>query len=70
MSLPDNARAVGMALEELELEKTGAEVRSVRRVGGEEAEPTDDTQLQAGDVVVLFGTASQVENAERRLLGG
>jgi CPA2 family monovalent cation:H+ antiporter-2 len=70
VSLPDNARAVGMALEELELEKTGAELRSVRRVGGEEAEPTDDTRLQAGDVVVLFGTASQVENAERRLLGG
>ncbi len=70
VSLPDNARAVGMALAELELEKTGAEVRSVRRVGSEEAEPTDDTQLHAGDVVVLFGTASQVENAERRLLGG
>jgi K+/H+ antiporter YhaU regulatory subunit KhtT len=29
-----------------------------------------DLHLEAGDVVVLFGTAAQVENAERRLLGG
>ena len=70
VSLPDNARAVGVVLAELELEKTGAEVRAVRRGGSEETEAAADMQLQAGDVVVLFGTASQVENAERRLLGG
>ena len=68
--LPDNARAVGLRLDELELAKTGAEVRAVRREGEGEIEPRADLRLAAGDVVVLFGTAAQVENAERRLLGG
>ncbi|WP_448510148.1 cation:proton antiporter domain-containing protein [Immundisolibacter sp.] len=68
--LPDEARAIGLRLDELDLAKTGAEVRSVRRDGAGEQAPDADLCLQAGDVVVLFGTASQVENAERRLLGG
>jgi CPA2 family monovalent cation:H+ antiporter-2 len=45
-------------------------VRTVRREGEGEIEPRADLRLAAGDVVVLFGTAAQVENAERRLLGG
>jgi len=68
--LPDKARAVGLRLDELDLVKTGAEVRSVRRDAVGELTPAADLRIQAGDVVVLFGTASQVENAERRLLGG
>jgi len=38
--------------------------------GAGDIEPHADVRLRAGDVVVLFGTAAQVENAERRLLGG
>ncbi|MFZ5493221.1 MAG: cation:proton antiporter [Pseudomonadota bacterium] len=68
--LPDNARAVGMRLDEVELARTGAEVRAVRRDSSGEMPPRGDLCLEAGDVVVLFGTAAQVENAERRLLGG
>ena len=68
--LPDNARAVGLSLAELDLARTGAEVRGLRREGEGEIEPRADQCLAAGDVVVLFGTAAQVENAERRLLGG
>jgi len=67
--LPDEARAVGLRLDELDLARTGAEVRSVRRGAGD-LTPDVGLRLQAGDAVVLFGTASQVENAERRLLGG
>lgn len=68
--LPDRARAVGLRLDELDLARTGAEVRAVRRDGAGDIEPRADVRLLAGDVVVLFGTAAQVENAERRLLGG
>jgi CPA2 family monovalent cation:H+ antiporter-2 len=68
--LPDNARAVGLRLDELDLARTGAEVRAVRREGAGDIEPHADVRLLAGDAVVLFGTAAQVENAERRLLGG
>ena len=68
--LPDEARAVGLRLDELDLARIGAEVRGVRRAGAGELAPAADLRLQAGDAVVLFGTASQVENAERRLLGG
>ncbi len=68
--LPDNARAVGLRLGELDLERTGADVRAVRRDDAGELAPGGALQLQAGDVVVLFGIAAQVENAERRLLGG
>ena len=68
--LPDGARAVGLTLEEIDLGKTGAEVRSVRRDAVGELDPTAPLRLQAGDAIVLFGTARQVESAERRLLGG
>ena len=68
--LPDNARAVGQCLHDLDLARTGAEVRGVRRDGAGELQPRAELRLLAGDVVVLFGTAAQVESAERRLLGG
>lgn len=68
--LPDRARAVGRCLQELDLGRTGAEVRGVRRDGEGELQPRAELRLLAGDVVVLFGTAAQVESAERRLLGG
>ncbi|MGK2942816.1 MAG: cation:proton antiporter domain-containing protein [Immundisolibacter sp.] len=68
--LPEKARAVGRRLADLDLAKVGAEVRNVRRDGAGELDPLPGLVLEAGDVVVLFGTASQVENAERRLLGG
>jgi len=47
--------------------KVGAEVTAVRR-GSDRIEPTPETALRAGDVVVLRGTGNAVTRAEGRLL--
>ncbi|MCS0610693.1 monovalent cation:proton antiporter-2 (CPA2) family protein [Massilia solisilvae] len=65
--LPDNAAAAGRALGELALDEVKAEVTIVRR-GRDRLEARADTVLQAGDVVVLRGSADAVERAEARLL--
>jgi CPA2 family monovalent cation:H+ antiporter-2 len=45
----------------------GAEVTAVR-LGSDRNEPTPETALLAGDVVVLRGTGNAVTRAEGRLL--
>jgi CPA2 family monovalent cation:H+ antiporter-2 len=67
VTLRDDAAAVGRRLEELDLDEVAAEVTTVRR-GRERIETKPETVLQAGDVVVLRGSAEAVERAEGRLL--
>jgi CPA2 family monovalent cation:H+ antiporter-2 len=67
VTLREDAAAVGRRLEEFDLDEVGAEVTAVRR-GRERIEATPDALLQAGDVVVLRGSADAVERAEERLL--
>jgi CPA2 family monovalent cation:H+ antiporter-2 len=67
--LPDQARGVGLTLEMLDLEAVGAEVTTIRRDGKASLALTPDTLLQAGDVVVLRGTADALGHGEQRLLG-
>jgi CPA2 family monovalent cation:H+ antiporter-2 len=67
VTLKDDAGAVGRCIAELQLDEVGAEVTAVRR-GQERIEPARDTELRAGDVVVLRGTGSAVTRAEGRLL--
>jgi CPA2 family monovalent cation:H+ antiporter-2 len=67
VTLRDDAGAVGRCIAELELDEVGAEITAVRR-GNERIEPTAETELRAGDVVVLRGTGSAVTRAEGRLL--
>ncbi|TQK04921.1 cation:proton antiporter [Herbaspirillum sp. SJZ107] len=67
VTLKDDAGAVGRCIAELQLDEVGAEVTAVRR-GQERIEPGRDTELRAGDVVVLRGTGSAVTRAEGRLL--
>jgi CPA2 family monovalent cation:H+ antiporter-2 len=68
VTLKDDAGAVGRCIAELQLDEVGAEVTAVRR-GQERIEPGLDTELRAGDVVVLRGTGSAVTRAEGRLFG-
>lgn len=70
VALPDGARAVGRRLDELGLEKIGASVQAVRHPDGTEREPEPELELGQGDVVILHGSAHQVESAEVRLLRG
>ena len=61
------AQAVGRRIDELGLEGLGAEVSGIRRARVR-VEPMPETQLQAGDVVVLRGSADAVTRAEGMLL--
>jgi CPA2 family monovalent cation:H+ antiporter-2 len=67
VTLPGDAGSVGRRIEELELHELGAEVTTVRRAG-QRIEATPQTELEAGDVVVLRGSADAVTRAEGRLL--
>ncbi len=70
VTLPPQARAVGKRLDELPLAEIGAEVTAVRRGGISGPQPAADTQLVAGDVLVLYGTPEALEQAEKVLLEG
>jgi CPA2 family monovalent cation:H+ antiporter-2 len=65
--LGEDAGAIGRCIGDLELDQVGAEVTAVRR-GNQRIEPEEDTELRAGDVVVLRGTGMAVNRAEGRLL--
>ena len=70
LKLPPGARAVGRRLGELELETHGVTVTAVRRGGIRGPQPDQHTQLQAGDVLVLYGTPENLERARGELLAG
>ena len=65
--LHDRAAAIGQQFSQLGLSELGSEVTAVRR-GKNRLPFSPDTRLEAGDVVVLRGTAEAVERAEKRLL--
>ncbi|GIZ53441.1 monovalent cation:proton antiporter family protein [Noviherbaspirillum aridicola] len=67
VTLHEDARAVGLALSELRLAEVGAEATILRR-GKSRVDVKPATVLQAGDIVVLRGTAEGVARAEERLL--
>jgi CPA2 family monovalent cation:H+ antiporter-2 len=67
VTLREGAGAVGRCVADLELDEVGAEITALRR-GNERIEPTGETELRAGDVVVLRGTGAAVTRAEGRLL--
>jgi CPA2 family monovalent cation:H+ antiporter-2 len=67
VTLSEGARAIGKRLGELNLGEAGAEVMIVRR-GKSRVAVSDDTLLQAGDIVVLRGASEGVARAEERLL--
>ena len=63
----EHAAAIGRVFSELALSDFGAEVTAVRR-GKSRLSFAPDLRLEAGDVVVLRGTAEAIERAEQRLL--
>jgi CPA2 family monovalent cation:H+ antiporter-2 len=70
VSLPEGAQAVGKQLAELHLDELGVMVSAVRRGGIRGPEPSPETRLQAGDVLVLYGTPEALDEAEKVLLEG
>ncbi len=68
--LPPHAWAVGRSIAELAARGSRASVSAVRRDGIVGREPSPDTLLKEGDVVVVCGTPEAVEHAETLLLMG
>lgn len=62
--------SIGLSLEEMDLGALGCEVSAIRRRGIKAVEPTPETRLKAGDVVVLLGLPAGLTAAEERLLRG
>nr|AIA18076.1 Sodium/hydrogen exchanger family [uncultured bacterium] len=67
VTLPEGASSVGLRVDQLGLEELATEVTAIRR-GSQRIAVTPETQLQAGDVVVLRGAAEAVSYAEYQLL--
>jgi CPA2 family monovalent cation:H+ antiporter-2 len=70
VTLPPAAYAVGRTLRDLGLDAGNVMVNALRRDGIVGRDPDPATRLREGDVVVLFGTAEDLEQAESRLLMG
>jgi CPA2 family monovalent cation:H+ antiporter-2 len=66
----NSAACVGSTLGALDLPKMGVEVTAVRRTGSRDVNPSNETEVQAGDVLVLLGTQQNLARAEIRLLQG
>jgi CPA2 family monovalent cation:H+ antiporter-2 len=58
---------VGRTLGELDLESVGVTILAVRRHGIRATNPTPETQLEAGDIVILRGTPEALAGAKQRL---
>ncbi|MFQ2124381.1 cation:proton antiporter [Aeromonas jandaei] len=67
LMLHDQAWAVGREVRELPLDEV--RIKEIQR-GDQMLEPRDELTLQAGDRLILFGTAVAIEQAEQRLLEG
>jgi CPA2 family monovalent cation:H+ antiporter-2 len=70
VALDAGAWAVGRRLDEVALEKVGAGVTAIRRRNQPQPGVAGGTQLLAGDVVVIRGSAAAVAAGEERLLRG
>jgi CPA2 family monovalent cation:H+ antiporter-2 len=68
--LPPGAHAVERTIRELDLDRGGVVVTAIRREGITGRDPEADTKLREGDVLVLWGTPEDLEQAESRLLMG
>lgn len=70
VTLPTNSGAVGQCLADLQLADIQVIVTAIRRDGIRGAAPTADTLLRANDILVLAGTHTNLERAEKLLLEG
>jgi monovalent cation:H+ antiporter-2, CPA2 family len=68
--LEQNAKAIGLTLEVLNLHGLEVEVRTVRRGRSVNLEPVPELVLEASDIVVMIGRPESLAQAERRLLRG
>ncbi len=68
VTVPEGAWAVGRTLADLALERWAVSVTAMRRRAIRGADPPPEARLEAGDSLVLRGTAEAVDLAEQALL--
>ena len=67
-TLPLGAKCVGKPIGHLALHALGVRVVNLRRSNGKAMSPTDETQLEHGDTLVLSGVPENLAVAEHQLL--
>ncbi len=70
VQLPEQAYAVNKCINELPLQALDVQISAIRRGGIKGSEPSGETILVAGDVVVLVGPTKSLYRAEELLLKG
>jgi len=70
ITLKEGAYAIGKTLDELRLDSKGVSLHKNRRDDANVVPPNSDKALQAGNVLVLFGTPEALEHVEGYLLNG
>ncbi len=70
LPIPEGAYCVGKKLDELNWSELNISVTSIRHEGVCHQRPATDTIIQAGDVLVLYGTPENFEHAKNYLLSG
>jgi monovalent cation:H+ antiporter-2, CPA2 family len=70
IALQPGAHAIGVALSDLHLQEINVTVTAIRRRGIRGVNPSDETVLQSGDVLVLLGVPADLSVAELKLLKG
>ncbi len=68
--LPEGAYAVNKRLEELRLREEGIEIVAMRRGDTKQVKPHGNTKLHPRDILIAYGTTSNLEKAEEKLLAG
>ncbi|ODN41742.1 cation:proton antiporter domain-containing protein [Piscirickettsia litoralis] len=68
--LPPRSYAIGKTLAELNLSQYEVIVTALRRNGIRSEDPPSDTKLKENDIIVLYGQANAIENAEVKLITG
>jgi len=71
ITLPDHAFAVGAQLQQIPFKEMQVRVHGIRRADGNYCELNNPKLiLQSGDVIILYGSLSNLERAEEYLLQG
>ncbi|GAA5170233.1 cation:proton antiporter [Viridibacterium curvum] len=70
ISLQPGAWAIGHSIADLHLDELHVSVTAIRRRGMRDLNPGGETQLEAGDVLVLLGVSADLSVAELKLLKG
>ncbi|MDD3609372.1 MAG: monovalent cation:proton antiporter-2 (CPA2) family protein [Halothiobacillaceae bacterium] len=68
--LVHGSHGIGQSLGELRIEESGVIVDAIRRSGIKGQSPDPETRLQEDDVLILYGTESDLARVEKRLLSG